>query len=48
MITIFAVIELSARNEEEPVSGHSVVVYADEERNSSNHFHTLLQPCVQL
>ena len=35
VITIIAVIELSARNEEEPVSGHSVVVYADEERNSS-------------
>ena len=35
VITIFAEIELSARSEEEPAFGHSVVVYADEERNSS-------------
>ena len=31
----FSEIELSAGNEEESVSGHSVVVYADKERNSS-------------
>ena len=47
MITFFAE-KLSAGNEEEPVSGHSVVVYADEERNSSEigkniyHLHILM------
>ena len=35
VITNFAEIELSAGNEEEPVSGHSVLVYADEEISSS-------------